>query len=164
MLGLYCNCCNYRVTSRPRSKFYNEKLKNYKEMKALAEQDSENEIQNASLDFEDLNLFITEIARPQANYQFVVIKTLLESNNVSSIDNIVTMLELYNQDKPSQDYRKVPVFSVLNTESIPYTIEVKQADALDELEAKKLTGFGIWFAIASAMVATELAILGLRKY
>lgn len=32
-LGLVCNCCNYRVTSRPRSKFYNEKFKNSQKVK-----------------------------------------------------------------------------------------------------------------------------------
>jgi MoxR-like ATPase len=41
--GLWCNCCNYRVTSRPHSKLYNEKLKTYKEIKSLAEQNLESE-------------------------------------------------------------------------------------------------------------------------
>lgn len=139
--GLFCNCCNYRVTSRPRSKFYNEKFKNFKEIKTLTEQNIDLEELNAPLDFEEMKLFITETARPQANYQFVVIKTLLESNNISSIDNLVVMLEKYNKDNPWQDYRKSIVFSVLEKRGIiirdgdRYLLNLgKNEDAFDILE------------------------------
>jgi MoxR-like ATPase len=56
--GLWCNCCNYRVTSRPHSKLYNEKLKTYKEMKSLAEQNLESEGDTPSFEDEDDDEFI----------------------------------------------------------------------------------------------------------
>ncbi len=42
--GLWCNCCNYRVTSRPHSKKYIEKLKTYKEIKSFVEQNRESRV------------------------------------------------------------------------------------------------------------------------
>jgi len=36
--GLYCNCCNYKITTRPRSKEYNEKFNQFKKMQSLVEQ------------------------------------------------------------------------------------------------------------------------------
>lgn len=36
--GLYCNCCNYKITLRPRNKKYNEKFKEIKEIVSIVKQ------------------------------------------------------------------------------------------------------------------------------
>ncbi len=91
---LFCKCCNYRVRSKPRNRIY--KAKYQKQMEKNLEEDS------TPMDIEELKNFITSDSKPQANYQFVVIKTLLENNYTLSRDSIADALKFYNKDKPAQ--------------------------------------------------------------
>lgn len=107
---LFCKCCNYRVRSKPRNRIY--KAKYQEQMDKNLEEDS------TPMDIEELKNFINIDAKPQANYQFVVIKTLLENNNTSSRDSLADSLKFYNKDKPFQDYKRSMVFSVLEDRNL----------------------------------------------
>jgi MoxR-like ATPase len=109
--GLRCKCCNYRVRSKPRNKVYKEKLREQMGINDVVEDIS-------SMDIEELKNFITTSSKPQANYQYVVIKTLLENNFLVSKDVIVNGLVFYNKDKPPQDYNQSMVFGVLEERNI----------------------------------------------
>ena len=133
---LRCKCCNYKVRSKPRGSLYKEKFH-----QKMAEQ-SEKESDTSPMDIEELKNFITVDAKPQSNYQFVVIKTLLENNNTEIKDNLADALKFYNKDKPSQDYRTSMVFSVLENRNIiiknqdnSYTLNIEtNLEAFDVLE------------------------------
>jgi len=58
----------------------------------------------------------------------------------------------------------ISIHSELGSESDPYSIEIKQADALDELEIKKQTGFGTWLTITSIVPGIAIGVLSLRKH
>jgi len=51
--GLYCNCCNYKITTRPRNKLYNEKLKTFKKIKSFVEQNLGSKVEG-QIQVEDL--------------------------------------------------------------------------------------------------------------
>jgi len=70
------------------------------------------------LQFEELSRFINETSRPQANYQYVVIKTLLENGLSATKDQIAQKLEQYNSDKPPQNYKENNVFNVLQNNEV----------------------------------------------
>jgi len=109
--GLRCKCCNYKVRSKPRNKVYKEK---YREQVGI--NDGVSDV--SPLDIEELKNFITTSSKPQANYQYVVIKTLLENNLYATKEKIAAELEFYNKDKIPQDYRKSMVFGVLEERNI----------------------------------------------
>jgi len=139
-VDLRCKCCNYKVRSKPRASLYKEKF--YQQM---AEQ-PEKEVDTSPMDIEELKNFITVDAKPQANYQFVVIKTLLENNNTVIKDILVDALKFYNKDKPSQDYRTSMVFPVLVNRNIiiknqddSYSLNIEtNLEAFDILETISL--------------------------
>ncbi|EGP94052.1 AAA family ATPase [Nitrosarchaeum koreense] len=106
---LFCKCCNYRVRSKPRNRIYKEK---YQE-----QIDKNNENDSAPMDIEELKNFITAEARPQANYQFVIIKTLLENNFTTTKNILVDALKFYNKDIEIYDNGRT-VFSVLEERNI----------------------------------------------
>lgn len=110
--GLFCKCCGYRVRSLPRNRVYKEKYHQHMSGKDLPTVDTE------PMDIDELKNFVMEEIRPQANYQFVVIKTLLELENRASREQISQALEFYNRDKPSQDHYNSIVFSVLEGRNI----------------------------------------------
>ena len=60
-----------------------------------------------------LSRFINETSWTQANYQYVVIKTLLENGLSATKDQILEKIEYYNSDKVPQKYRENGVFAVL---------------------------------------------------
>ncbi|WP_179364925.1 AAA family ATPase [Nitrosarchaeum sp. AC2] len=105
---LFCKCCNYRVRSKPRNRIYKEKYQ---------EQMDKNAEDLAPMDIEELKNYITTDSRPQANYQFVIIKTLLEYNTPIMKDVLVAELKFYNKDKPPYEDGKT-VFSVLEERNI----------------------------------------------
>lgn len=150
-MGLYCNCCNYKVTSRPRSKFYNEQLKNYREMKTQVEKEVDSERGDAPLDFDEMKIFLTETIFTQANYQYVIIKSLLENNSRDTKDHLAEALEFYNKDKPPQDYKNSIVFSVLERRGIiaeelnGYRLNIsKDYDSFEKLELISLCNLKIY--------------------
>lgn len=110
---LFCKCCNYRVRSKPRNRIYKEKYQ---------EQMDKNAEDSAPMDIEELKNYITTDSRPQANYQFVIIKTLLEYNTPIMKDVLVAELKFYNKDKPPYEDGKT-VFSVLEERNIITKIE-----------------------------------------
>jgi hypothetical protein len=68
----------------------------------------------ALLTFADLKLFLLQKMKPRANYQPVMIKTLLESGGRCTKDQIAKRLKEFNPEENSEkDFKSVPVYSVL---------------------------------------------------
>ena len=130
----YCKCCNYRVRTKPRSsyckeKYHEEASKNVTEPPTESELnviDEEqklekkstpiHEILNSSKTYFELKEFIKNEIKPQANYQFVMLKHLL--SRVSHKGKIAEDLALYNNKDPSniEEVKKLmrgPVYDVL---------------------------------------------------
>ena len=111
--GLFCKCCGYRVRSLPRNRIYKEKY-----YQQISGKDMPTVDDVEPMDIDEIKNFVTEEIRPQANYKFVIIKTLLEYENRASRKQLAESLEFYNRDKPSQDYYNSIVFSVLEGRNI----------------------------------------------
>ena len=79
------------------------------------------------MDYEELKTFILYDVRPQANYQFVMLKTLLIVEHATK-DSIAKDLLEANPTKASTDFRQVPVYNVLVGRGI-----VKESDELYSL-------------------------------
>ena len=68
--------------------------------------------------FKDIQRFILGEMQMQANYQPVMIRTLLENNNRTTKNVIAKALEKSNQLILHQDFRNVPVYTVLEDHEI----------------------------------------------
>ena len=131
---LRCKCCNYKVRSKPRNRVCKEKY--YQKI----QKDSE-PIETGALDVEELKNIILEENKPQTNYQYVVIKTLLQNRTWTTKDKIPEALEHYNKDNPTQNYKNSIVFSVLEDKGVifqennGYRLNItKDLDPFDHLE------------------------------
>ena len=79
------------------------------------------------MDYEELKTFIKYDARPQANYQFVMIKTLLIVEHAAK-DSLAKDLQTENPNNTDTDFKKVPVYDVLIRRGV-----VKESDGLYSL-------------------------------
>ena len=102
--GAFCDCCGYRVSARPVSaadSFYpstNQRLQNLTD-------------NTFTKTFNDLEKFLLDEIKPQANYQFVIIKTLLENNGECSLDKIKEEISFYNSDITPDPYIGIEVLN-----------------------------------------------------
>lgn len=74
--------------------------------------------QARALSFVDLQRFILNEMVMQANYQPIMIRTLLENEGRASKDTIAIKIQELNQDNPGQDFRNIPVYEVLEKHGI----------------------------------------------
>jgi hypothetical protein len=71
------------------------------------------------LTFVDLKRFLLQKMKPRANYQPVMIKTLLENGGRCTKDQIVRKLREFNTEETAdKDFKSVPVYSVLEDHHI----------------------------------------------
>lgn len=83
-VALGCNCCKYKVRRRPKSaRYYNP-------------YNSGPRISEMSKSFEDLENYFKNEIKPKANYQYVIIKTLLENELECDRELIDEELKFYN--------------------------------------------------------------------
>lgn len=133
----YCKCCNYRVRTKPRNSFYKEQYheqvsRNINEPWIEPESNEEkeeelkqekkstpvyDETKKSGKTYYELKEFIENEIRPQANYQYVMLKHLL-SHDDSHKGKIAEDLAFYNNKDPSnivdvKYFVTVPVFGVL---------------------------------------------------
>jgi len=78
--------------------------------------------------YEELKTFILYDARPQANYQFVMLKTLLIVEHATK-ESIAKDLQTANPTKSDINFRQVPVYDVLVNRGI-----VKESDGMYTLK------------------------------
>ena len=119
-------CCNYNVSSKPRNKLYKEKYRDAPKRKpgrpnrkvenrSNTKKPKEPQVKSGKAVIE-LTEFITKEIRPEANYQFVMLKCLI--SKPSTINEISKQLAHFNNKNPedSEQVKKfydVPVFKVL---------------------------------------------------
>lgn len=97
-------------------------------------------------------------------------ETLLKSKLLAANLPSSTVILLPEVESPIVDHTSVDknnsieatIYSIPNSEPKPYHIEIKQADALNSLDADKQQAFGIWLTLVLAPDAI-IGILGLRK-
>lgn len=133
---LYCKCCNYRVRSKPRNSFYKEQYheqvtrnvnepwiepestgaqdENYQPEK---ESESTTEVKKSGKTYFELKDFLEDEIKPQANYQFVMLKHLLNHQSAHR-GEIAEALAFFNNKNTSEieevkPFLYVPVFYVL---------------------------------------------------
>jgi hypothetical protein len=70
------------------------------------------------LSFIDLQRFLLEEMQMQANYQPIMIRTLLVSGDRATKDNIAAMIKDLNQADKERDFKNVPVYDVLEKHRI----------------------------------------------
>ena len=89
---------------------------------------------------EELSRFINETSKPQANYQYVVIKTLLENSLSATKEQILEKLEYYNSDKVPQKYRENGVFDILQKKLVITTTQkgVYDLNLTRDTDSKKI--------------------------
>ena len=68
--------------------------------------------------FVKLQRFLLDEMQMQANYQPIMIKTLLESGGQASRDEIAARIRELNSDNLEQDFRNIPVYEVLEKHGI----------------------------------------------
>jgi hypothetical protein len=85
--GLSCNCCNMRISTRSYSSKFS-KYKNPEKKKTLV----------------DIEKYLENENQFKANYQFVIIKTLLEKGASCSFEKIREEIKFYNKSKQNIDY------------------------------------------------------------
>ena len=68
--------------------------------------------------FTKLQRFLLDEMQMQANYQPIMIKTLLESGGRASRDEIAARIRELNSDNLEQDFRNIPVYEVLEKHGI----------------------------------------------
>jgi hypothetical protein len=73
---------------------------------------------NNLLSFIDLQKFLLEEMRLQANYQPIMIRTLLESGGEATKDDIAGKIKELNTEKQDTDFNNVPVYDVLEKNGI----------------------------------------------
>jgi len=77
------------------------------------------EFERANLtDFQKLKNYILNKMKPQANYQLVMIMTLVRMGGSLTKDNLAEQIKLKNHDNPDQDYKQIPVYDVLTENGI----------------------------------------------
>ena len=82
IVALGCNCCNVKVSRRPKSAQYGSGLRT-----------------NNRKSFEDLENYFKNEIKPKANYQYVIIKTLLENYPECDRELINEEIKFYNSSK-----------------------------------------------------------------
>ena len=85
--GLSCNCCNMRVSGRS----YSAKYSRYQNP-------------NSPKTFEELEKYFEEDIQPQANYQYVIVKTILENKGNCNEEKIREEIKFYNKTQQNIDY------------------------------------------------------------
>lgn len=139
-----CKCCNYRVRSKPRNSLYKEKfhdiiqkshqigvsindLNNKKKINKLNrinelinEKKSSpiyEEIDESVKTYYELKEFLESKIKPQANYQYVMLKELLEYGKLHQGEIAESLAYFNNKDTTDIDtikyYLNVPVYDVL---------------------------------------------------
>ena len=68
----------------------------------------------ARFGFKELQRFLLTEMQMQANYQPIMIKTLLERGGTAGRNEIAEKIKEYNKDNPAQDFRFIPVYEVLD--------------------------------------------------
>ena len=168
--GNFCRCCNFRVRSKPRNSLYkekfNEKVRNAKdpwistdEVGNIKEDTKENEIEDhddgkkhtpiyEEIDelvktYYEFKEFLESKIKPQSNYQYVMLKELLEYGELHKGEIAESLAYFNNKNTFDEDvlkyYFDVPVYGVLlNHEFITesngplplpyYTLNVKLED------------------------------------
>ena len=63
--------------------------------------------------FDKLKNFILNEMKPQANYQPVMIMTLIKMGGSLSKETLAQEIKSFNPDNPEQDYKQIPVYDVL---------------------------------------------------
>lgn len=64
----------------------------------------------APLTFRDLQIFLLKEMQMQANYQPIMIRTLLQSGGKATRDGIATKIKDLNSEKEDQDFKNIPVY------------------------------------------------------
>jgi hypothetical protein len=70
------------------------------------------------LSFIDLQKFLLEEMQMQANYQPIMIRTLLQSGGKATKDDIAAKIKELNSEKEDQVFKNVPVYDVLEKHGI----------------------------------------------
>lgn len=70
------------------------------------------------LSFVDLQKFLLEEMQMQANYQPIMIRTLLQSGGKATKDDIAANIKELNSEKEDQEFKNVPVYDVLEKHGI----------------------------------------------
>jgi MoxR-like ATPase len=68
--------------------------------------------------FVDLQRFLLEEMQMQANYQPIMVRTLLESGGKATINQITSKIQELNPDKTDADLKNIPVYYVLENRGI----------------------------------------------
>jgi hypothetical protein len=71
-----------------------------------------------TLSFRDLQRFLLEEMRMQANYQPIMIRTLLQSGGMATKNDIAAKIKEVNPDKEDGDLKNIPVYDVLENRGI----------------------------------------------
>jgi MoxR-like ATPase len=103
--GIYCDCCGYKIRGRPRAAAnssypisYTSRLQNLTD-------------NTTPKTFNDLEKFLVDEIKPQANYQFVILKTLLENDGECSFEKIKEEISFYNPDITPDPYIGIEVLN-----------------------------------------------------
>jgi MoxR-like ATPase len=70
------------------------------------------------LSFVDLQKFLLQELHMQANYQPIMIRTLLQSGGKATKDDIAAKIKELNSEKEDQDFKNVPVYDVMEKHGI----------------------------------------------
>lgn len=142
--GNSCRCCNFRIRSKPRNSFYkeqyHEKVRNAQDPWILTNEngnieESTKENKNDDLEtgkkstpiyeeidesvktYYEFKEFLKSTPRPQVNYQFVMLKELLEYGELHKGEIAESLAYFNNKNTIDEDvvksYFTVPVFGVL---------------------------------------------------
>lgn len=142
--GHSCKCCNMRVRSKPRNSLYKEKyhdrVRNAKDPWIIENKDEDvtyspkvnstnnsgnekkstpiyEEIDESVKTYYELKEFLEHKIKPQANYQFVILKELLEYGELHKGELAESLAYFNNKDTTNIDvvkyYFDVPVYDVL---------------------------------------------------
>ncbi len=68
--------------------------------------------------FQKLKNYILNEMQPQANYQPVMIMTLIKMGGSLTKDTLAAEIKSHNPDNPDQDYKQIPVYEVLTKKGI----------------------------------------------
>lgn len=142
--GNSCRCCNYRVRTKPRNSLYKEKFHNRvqntqdrlistnkisdivkstkKKISFFSEDGKKStpiyeEIDKSMKTYYEFKEFLESKIKPQANYQFVMLKELLEYGKLHKGDIAESLAYFNNKDTTDletvKSYLNVPVYDVL---------------------------------------------------
>jgi hypothetical protein len=114
----------------------------------------------APLTFRDLQIFMLKEMQMQANYQPIMIRTLLQSGGKATRDDIATKIKDLNSEKEDQDFKNIPVYEVLEKHGIVRkqhgTEYILNTEELTAEQSRQLVALCNWKILTQPLKFEEL--------